>query len=97
MDAHYVKRAPDRAKALRDIDVQLASAFRGQFVGETSMILLENAGCCASGRSERYFIVRVKNPPKSVRKNELLKVRLVGNAATYAVGEVAAEPVTAGK
>jgi len=86
----------ERAKSLRNLDVRLAGAFRGEFVGETSKILLENSGSYASGRSERYFIVRVKNPPKSVRKNELLKVRLTGNGATYAVGEVVAEPVTAG-
>jgi threonylcarbamoyladenosine tRNA methylthiotransferase MtaB len=80
----------ERAKVLRDLDVQLATEFREQFVGETVTILLENAGSYSSGRSERYFMVRVKKSPKSVRKNDLLTVRLTGNASTYAVGEIVA-------
>jgi len=51
----------ERSRILRDLDQDLQSRFRSQFLGETTRVLIETTNGCPSGRSERYFIVQLKN------------------------------------
>ena len=59
-----------RSQILRELDAELGSRYRRQFIGETADILIESFGAAQgesslSGRSERYFRVYVDCPSES--------------------------------
>jgi threonylcarbamoyladenosine tRNA methylthiotransferase MtaB len=85
VDTRVIK---ERSKILRELDVELQRQFRQKFVGEVAKILLENDGTKASGRSERYFIVKVCANHKLLKKNDLVKVKLISNEQNSMVGEL---------
>ncbi|MHC4475063.1 MAG: tRNA (N(6)-L-threonylcarbamoyladenosine(37)-C(2))-methylthiotransferase MtaB [Planctomycetota bacterium] len=77
----------ERSKKLREIDIELGSKFRQQFLGETATVLLENDTGQPSGRSERYFMVCLEKTPHDCRKNELVKAKLTRNSERGAFGQ----------
>ena len=87
-DTVNTKVIKERSKILRDLDSQLQSDFRQQFIGETAGVLLENADSQPHGRAERYFFVEIQNNCKCLKKNDLLKVKLIGNNAACLIGEL---------
>ncbi len=48
-----------RSKILRDLDRDLQSQFRAQFLGQTAQVLIESTDGPPAGRAERYFEVRI--------------------------------------
>ncbi|MHC4644560.1 MAG: tRNA (N(6)-L-threonylcarbamoyladenosine(37)-C(2))-methylthiotransferase MtaB [Planctomycetota bacterium] len=76
----------ERSRILHDLDEELRWEFRQQFMGETTEILVEEGAGESCGRSERYFPVFLENPGSRPRKNELVKVKLVGNMDGGAIG-----------
>ena len=85
----------ERSRILRDLDAQLQSRFRAQFLGETAQVLIETTEPCPSGRAERYFSVRVQEAYRTdethrtdrTYKNRIITVRLTENTLTDMVGE----------
>jgi len=80
--------AKERSKILRDLDRQLQSDFRQQFIGEIAEVLLENSGSQPKGRAERYFIVEIQADGKGLIKNDLLQVRLTDNGPDCLIGKL---------
>jgi threonylcarbamoyladenosine tRNA methylthiotransferase MtaB len=78
----------ERSEQLRQLDRELGWKFRGQFVGEAAVVLLENDNGRLSGRSERYFKVHLENRCPSCQKNDLVRVRLTGNRKNGMTGQV---------
>ncbi len=78
----------ERSRILRNFDSELQFKFRQQFVGEDAKILLENEGPKAAGRSERYFMVNVCTNHKLLKKNDLVKVKLISDEQNYMTGEL---------
>jgi len=73
-----------RSEILHELDKQSGYNFRNQFTGKNDTILVENVNGQISGISERYFTVKIESPGNSTlksrfRKNDLVKVKLVGN------------------
>ena len=77
-----------RVQILHDLNSQLESKFREQFLGESATILTENSNQQCCGRSERYFMVYLKNTDKQPVKNELIKVKLLKNAEKGLLGKI---------
>jgi threonylcarbamoyladenosine tRNA methylthiotransferase MtaB len=48
-----------RSQTLRDLDRELQSRFRAQFLGETASVLVENTKGAPAGLAERYFAVEI--------------------------------------
>ncbi|MBW7992403.1 MAG: hypothetical protein FVQ84_20640 [Planctomycetes bacterium] len=55
----------------------MSQKFQEQFIGETAEILLENDDRQIYGRSERYFIVCLEKAGKKLKKNDLVRTKLV--------------------
>ncbi len=84
------KVAKERSRTLRDLDRQLQSRFRAQFLGETAQVLVETTKPCPGGRAERYFPVRItSNGPLKPDKNDLVTVTITKNTPTGVLGELA--------
>ncbi len=91
----------ERSRILRDLDRDLQSRFRAEFVGETAQVLIESTAGRPTGRAERYFTVQVvangsDTSHKSYRShqsyaNEILRVRIERNAATAVVATLLPE------
>jgi threonylcarbamoyladenosine tRNA methylthiotransferase MtaB len=82
----------ERSRILRDLDTELQSQFRRQFLGETAQVLIETLKPTLSGRSERYFTVQLDEPDRTDRthetyKNQILTVKLTQNTPTAMVGQ----------
>jgi len=77
-----------RVQILRELDIELGYKFRQQFVGETATVLTENSNEQTCGRSERYFMVYLEKTRQKVKKNELLRVKLVENTEKGVIGQV---------
>ncbi|MHC4110729.1 MAG: tRNA (N(6)-L-threonylcarbamoyladenosine(37)-C(2))-methylthiotransferase MtaB [Planctomycetota bacterium] len=77
-----------RVQALCDLNNQLASEFREQFLGETATILTENSNQQPFGRSERYFKVYLELKGKVPGINELVRVKLLKNAENGLFGKI---------
>jgi tRNA A37 methylthiotransferase MiaB len=75
-----------RVRILRDLNTELASKFRQQFIGETATVLTENSNQQPSGRSERYFMVFLEKTDKELEKNEIITVKLLHNAENGLIG-----------
>jgi tRNA A37 methylthiotransferase MiaB len=79
-----------RSQVLRQLDTQLGSGFRGQFVGEKATVLIENGEGQIYGRSERYFTVQLEDGQENLQKNELVSVELIKNDSNSCLGRVVA-------
>jgi threonylcarbamoyladenosine tRNA methylthiotransferase MtaB len=77
-----------RIQVLCDLNNQLESKFREQFLGETATILTENSNQQPCGRSERYFMVYLEKEAKKVEKNQLISVKLIRNAENGLIGNL---------
>jgi threonylcarbamoyladenosine tRNA methylthiotransferase MtaB len=76
-----IKKIKERSKQLHLLNDVLRKKFQEQFIGETAEILLENdADGRIYGRSERYFMVYLEKTRKKLKKNDLVKVKLVRNS-----------------
>jgi threonylcarbamoyladenosine tRNA methylthiotransferase MtaB len=73
----------ERSQILRSLDKQLRFQFRQQFLGQQQVILTESCDgdrqAGLSGRTERYFVVRLQSHCKGVGENQLVKVELTEN------------------
>jgi len=78
----------ERSKILRDLDSQLQSNFRQQFVGETAEVLLENSSGRFQGRTERYFYVYLDKSAYRLKANDLIRVKLLKNSEDGVLGEL---------
>ncbi|MBN2269521.1 MAG: radical SAM protein, partial [Sedimentisphaerales bacterium] len=77
--ARIIKR---RSKIMHDLNAELGSQFRDQFVGQSAEILIESSPPATdrpAGRSERYFMVFMPKTDARPTKNALVNVRLVEN------------------
>jgi threonylcarbamoyladenosine tRNA methylthiotransferase MtaB len=77
-----------RIRILRDLNTELASKFRRQFLGEIVTVLTENSNQPPYGRSERYFMVYLEKDAKKLEKNQLLRVKLIRNAENGMIGKL---------
>ena len=78
----------ERSLTLRDLEAQLGRAYRQQFVGETAEILVENSDEQVCGRSERYFMVCLKETGEEPARNEIVRVKLVENGENGMIGAI---------
>ena len=84
VDNRVIKK---RAEILRDLDIELGANFRQQFIGETAAILVENSNEQARGRSERYFMVYLGKTQNMLKRNEIMRVKLVENSENGVIGQ----------
>jgi len=95
VDARVIKR---RSQIMRDLNAELGSQFREQFIGESAEILIEgnpprhgrafSPADQPSGRSERYFMVFLPKIDKTPKISDLLNVRLVENGEKGMLGSL---------
>ncbi|MHC5074958.1 MAG: tRNA (N(6)-L-threonylcarbamoyladenosine(37)-C(2))-methylthiotransferase MtaB [Planctomycetota bacterium] len=71
----------ERIERMHQLDERLQRAFRQLFVNKEVMVLMEGSGY---GRCERYFKVFVDD--KSLKANDLVKVKITGDRGDGAVG-----------
>jgi len=78
----------ERSETLHALDIELALKYRQQFVGDTAQVLLEtnSPGAPGNGRSERYFMVSLKDSRKKVKENDVIKVKLLENHKDGMIG-----------
>ncbi|MFH1717312.1 MAG: radical SAM protein [Planctomycetota bacterium] len=81
----------ERSEILRELDIQLGLEYRQQFLGERSRVLLETDGgrACGPGprgRSERYFTVYLENADRRLKRNNVVRVKLLKNNENGIVG-----------
>jgi threonylcarbamoyladenosine tRNA methylthiotransferase MtaB len=67
----------ERSRILHLLNEELGRKFRRRFIGESAEVVLESDNGRICGRSERYFMVHVEGARKSVRKNDLVRVKLL--------------------
>ncbi|MHC4726431.1 MAG: tRNA (N(6)-L-threonylcarbamoyladenosine(37)-C(2))-methylthiotransferase MtaB [Planctomycetota bacterium] len=72
-----IKTIKERSKILHCLNIELSQKFQRQFIGQTAEILLENDDVQIFGRSERYFMVYLEKTKKKLKKNDLIRVKLV--------------------
>ena len=84
LDNRVIKK---RSQILRELDIELGTAYRQQFVGEVAEILVENDSGQVCGRSERYFMVYLNGKGNKPHRNELVLVKLVENRKSGMIGE----------
>jgi threonylcarbamoyladenosine tRNA methylthiotransferase MtaB len=82
------KVVKERSRILHNLNIELGQKFRQQFVGEIAEILLENDDGLLCGRSERYFMVCLGKAKKKLKKNELVRAKLVKNSEHRICGQV---------
>jgi len=85
VDSRVKKR---RSEILRQLDRELGSKFRNQFIGETVSVLLENSRGRVAGRSERYFMVLFEQKSPKLAVNQIVKARIIKNTPTGVIGQV---------
>jgi threonylcarbamoyladenosine tRNA methylthiotransferase MtaB len=82
----------ERSQILHYLDKQLGFQFREQFLGQQQFILTETGpeGCksAVSGRSERYFMVRLDSLKVPVQENKIVKVKLTKNSTDGLSGQL---------
>jgi len=78
----------ERSQILRLLDIELGLKYRQQFVGETARILIENSSGQPSGRSERYFRVRLGKIREEQRVNSVVEVKLLKNRQEEMIGSI---------
>ena len=72
-----IKTIKERSKILHRLNIELSQKFQQQFIGETAEILLENDDGQIYGRSERYFMVYLEKTGKKLKKNDLIRTKLI--------------------
>ncbi|HUU16466.1 MAG TPA: tRNA (N(6)-L-threonylcarbamoyladenosine(37)-C(2))-methylthiotransferase MtaB [Sedimentisphaerales bacterium] len=72
-----IKDIKERSKILHRLNIELSQKFQRQFIGQTAEILLENDDEQIYGRSERYFMVYLEKTRKKLKKNDLIRAKLV--------------------
>ena len=72
-----IKIIKERSKILHSLNTELSQKFQQQFIGETAEILLENDDGQIYSRSERYFMVYLEKTWKKLKKNDLIRTKLV--------------------
>ena len=72
-----IKIIKERSKILHSLNTELSQKFQQQFIGDTAEILLENDDGQIYGRSERYFMVYLEKTWKKLKKNDLIRTKLV--------------------
>ncbi len=77
-----------RSKILHNLNMELNQKFQQQFIGETAEILLENDDGQFCGRSERYFMVYLEKTEIKLKKNDLVRVRLLKNNNQRTIGQI---------
>jgi len=80
------KTIKKRSERLREVGTELGQAFRHQFIGETTEILIENDTDQIYGRSERYFQVFLDKQVDQPKKNDLVRVKLIENRKNDMIG-----------
>ncbi len=85
VDNRVIKK---RVQILCDLNNQLESKFRQQFIGEIATILTENSNQHPNGRSERYFMVYLEKETTKLEKNQLIRVKLIRNAENGLIGKL---------
>ena len=82
-----------RSQRLRDLDRDLQTRFRAQFLGETAQVLIESTHPHPTGRAERYFKVEVLHSSheshRSYLSQDLLTLRLEQNARDRVLATIA--------
>jgi len=84
VDNRVIKK---RAQILRDLEIKLGLNYLQQFIGETAVILVEKSNGQTRGRSERYFMVCLEKTGKKLKRNELMRVKLVENNENGVIGQ----------
>jgi threonylcarbamoyladenosine tRNA methylthiotransferase MtaB len=77
----------ERSTVLQQLDKESGRDFRAQFVGGMAEVLLEGDDELSCGRSERYFMVRLRETAVILKKNTLVRVKLTGNSVTEMIGQ----------
>ena len=78
----------ERSRIMRKLNIELGQNYRQQFIGETDEILLENDDGQLRGRCERYFMVYLEKAKKKLRKNDLVRTKLIINGEHGMCGQV---------
>lgn len=83
-----IKIVKERSEILHRLNIELSQKFQQQFIGETAEILLENDNEQIYGRSERYFMVYLEKTRKKLKKNDLIRAKLVRYGENGICGDV---------
>ena len=84
-----IKTIKERSKILHRLNIELSQQFQQQFIGETAEILLENDDDeQIYGRSERYFIVYLEKTGEKLKKNDLIRTKIIRNGEHGMYGNV---------
>jgi threonylcarbamoyladenosine tRNA methylthiotransferase MtaB len=83
VDRKMIKK---RSEILHKVGIELARRFREQFIGETAEILIENDVDDICGRSERFFMVHCEKEAGTLKKNDLVEVKLIENRKDGMIG-----------
>lgn len=79
----------ERAKILQNLADQLAYRYREKFIGRQERVLIESVeNGTVTGRAERYFEVKIKNPSRSLRRNYIATVTLTENTLANLCADV---------
>jgi len=79
----------ERARVMNEVGERVGAAFREQFVGDEALVLVEDDGGKARGRTERYFMAEIRNGlGREIKKGDLVNVRLKENCRDGMVGEL---------
>jgi threonylcarbamoyladenosine tRNA methylthiotransferase MtaB len=76
----------ERSQILHALGIELGRKYRSRFIGQTAQVLLESDCPKPAGRAERYFTVAISDPPRDLRKNEIVEVRLLENHEDRMIG-----------
>ena len=69
----------ERSQVLRALGNELGLKYRNRFIGQTAKVLIESDDPKPAGKTERYFAVTISDPPRDLRKNEIVEVKLLEN------------------
>ena len=67
----------ERSQVLRALGDELGLKYRSRFIGQTAAVLIESGDPKPAGKTERYFTVAISDPPRDLRKNQIVEVRLL--------------------
>ncbi len=76
----------ERSQILHALGVELGLKYRSRLIGQTAQVLLESGYPKPSGRTERYFTVAISDPPRDLKKNEIVEVGLLENHKERMIG-----------
>jgi len=76
----------ERSQILRELDLELQSRFREQFLGETAQVLIETTNDRPAGRAERYFMVYLDRSAPRPDNNDLVTIKIEQNSRDGVIG-----------